>query len=305
MEASAIQIPNNDSSLVIRFKNIVDSTVITDVQAFLTFKNNDGIYEFSVIVEDSAELPVPKAKYNLTVFADDIRSLGKDYFGEYVLNTADNNEFELVLFPVGTISGTVLDRLDNLVGNAKLKFECSTDNGDLPPDYTEEYGSFTYDYAPVGDCRVSALYRDAAGFETIRVTQGNISHITIKLDKTIVSDEFFSSDSSFLLPLGIFVLLIVSFFMIKIKKPKNEDNVLDRRTKDVLKTLSEREKCVVHFLLENNYESTQNVIKHKTKIPKTSLIRIFDKLEQKKIISVDSLGTLKKIKLTDWFLGRE
>ena len=72
-----------------------------------------------------------------------------------------------------------------------------------------------------------------------------------------------------------------------------------------MKTLKDRERKVVEFLLENENKSTQSKIRYETTIPKTSLIRIFESLENKNIIKIERVGKLKKIELTEWFLGED
>ena len=48
------------------------------------------------------------------------------------------------------------------------------------------------------------------------------------------------------------------------------------------------------------------VIKYnETGIPKASLFRYIQSLERKKVIDVKKIGKVKKIKFTDWFLGKE
>ena len=59
-----------------------------------------------------------------------------------------------------------------------------------------------------------------------------------------------------------------------------------------------------YFLIDSKGHSTQAYIKNSLGIPKTSLVRIFETLEAKRIASVEMIGKMKKITLTDWFMGR-
>lgn len=77
------------------------------------------------------------------------------------------------------------------------------------------------------------------------------------------------------------------------------------RARDILKTLNEREVTITTFLLDSDHEATQAKIRNSLGIPKTSLSRAFTSLEQKKIISIARIGNMKRVKLTNWFLGRE
>ena len=81
---------------------------------------------------------------------------------------------------------------------------------------------------------------------------------------------------------------------------------LNPRARDIMKTLNEKEKRVVDFMLtQEGYRSTQASVRNDTGIPKTSLVRIFASLEAKKVIKIESIGKLKKIEFTSWFLGKE
>jgi uncharacterized membrane protein len=69
--------------------------------------------------------------------------------------------------------------------------------------------------------------------------------------------------------------------------------------------LNEKEKKIVNYLLENDNKGVQSCIRHETGIPRTSLSRCLKSLEIKKIIEVEKIGKAVKIKLTDWFLGKD
>ena len=77
------------------------------------------------------------------------------------------------------------------------------------------------------------------------------------------------------------------------------------RMRDLMETLSEQEGQVVQFLIDSNGSATQAKIMHSTGIPKASLSRYIDKLEQKKIIETLKIGKVNKIKLSKWFLKGE
>ncbi|MCX6707312.1 MAG: hypothetical protein NT001_04195 [Candidatus Woesearchaeota archaeon] len=95
------------------------------------------------------------------------------------------------------------------------------------------------------------------------------------------------------------------------KETKEEDpaqglSEQNPRARDIIKTLNEKEKRVVDFIItQEGYKSTQASIRNDTGIPKTSLVRVFASLEAKKVVKIESIGKLKKIELTSWFLGKE
>ncbi|PIY60613.1 hypothetical protein COY95_00875, partial [Candidatus Woesearchaeota archaeon CG_4_10_14_0_8_um_filter_47_5] len=80
---------------------------------------------------------------------------------------------------------------------------------------------------------------------------------------------------------------------------------LSNRSLDIVRTLLAGEQNVVTYLLENNGGGTQASAKHATGLPLTSLHRYIQSLETKNILVVEKIGKMKKIRLSDWFLGDE
>ncbi|MFC1697073.1 helix-turn-helix transcriptional regulator, partial [Nanoarchaeota archaeon] len=78
-----------------------------------------------------------------------------------------------------------------------------------------------------------------------------------------------------------------------------------KRAKDIMETLTDKEKEVVNFIIKSKGETTQAKVYHETGIAKSSLHRQVKSLENKKVIDVMKVGKVKKIKFTDWFLGKE
>ncbi len=77
------------------------------------------------------------------------------------------------------------------------------------------------------------------------------------------------------------------------------------RSTDIIKTLGENEKKVAEYLLHNGHHSTQARIKNSIGMPKTSLSRTLHMLERKRVVEIERIGKLKKVRLTQWFLGKE
>ena len=109
-------------------------------------------------------------------------------------------------------------------------------------------------------------------------------------------------------------LFVIVFFLLrkpkkpvkeKIEAPKIKEKKPKSRKTDIMKTLNPREKNVVNFLLENKNHSSQNNIKNNLGIPKTTLIRLFQALEAKNIVSIERIGKMKKITLTSWFTSED
>jgi uncharacterized membrane protein len=66
--------------------------------------------------------------------------------------------------------------------------------------------------------------------------------------------------------------------------------------------LKGNEREIIDFIILRNNSSTSSKIRHGLKIPKTSLSRILDRLESKKILKIEREGTLKRVKISDWLI---
>jgi uncharacterized membrane protein len=256
-------------------------------------------------------LELDEGGYEADLRANDLSTPGKDYHGTASLEVENTLIKAILLYPVGTLRGIVKDKLDNVVSNAKLKFECSGNCPDGFPEATDDFGSFSVEYMPIGECTIYASYRDMTGRLSIDMGRGNLSNYEIMMDKSLLREK--SNLASWMISIAI--LLIIAYFAIKYnmigkaspkkeKKEKEEKRAEDKAMKKIMETLNEREKKVVSYLLEHNNASMQSSVRHATSLPRTTLSRIVNSLEKKKIIEVEKHGKSVKLTLTDFFLGK-
>jgi len=71
---------------------------------------------------------------------------------------------------------------------------------------------------------------------------------------------------------------------------------------DLIQTLNRNEKDIVETLIDLNGVATATKIRIKTGLPKTTVFRILNSLEKKKIIEFEDFSNMKKAKLTNFFL---
>jgi len=252
---------------------------------------------------------------------DDPATPEQDYFTEEGIVVDGSKESIIKTFyltPIGTIEGEVLGADNKLVSGADLKFKCSKDLNIEYPEKTDKFGSFKTHLVPAGKCKIYATSKNLVGNNDVVVVKGNSSSVKILLEQSLTP----RSKAYIYYIVGGVLLLVVIFFLFrfikklkrrKSKKPKKKKlkekignkEELNPRARDVMQTLNEREKAVAEFLLKHKNKSTQAKIRYETGIPKTTLVRTFQALEAKKVIDVERIGRLKKIKLTDWFLGKE
>ncbi|MBI1972909.1 hypothetical protein HYS50_02805 [Candidatus Woesearchaeota archaeon] len=298
--------------------NVLANIIILDKET------NDERMISSYVQKNPVTMSLQQGRYAFIFKIDSLQTPGKDYYGEIEIDLERDTAREVIVFPVGSFDGVVYDTLDNLVSRAALKIECNKEYGEKPPGTTDKVGSFAMAYAPIGECLITATSHNAVGSQRMKVEKGMSQHIELKLNKPVIAPAF-----PYTTTILIFIILggagtLIILFLRRQKKtlhhtpqevvPKQETQEkvqkqptshLGKRTQDIINTLNEREKKVVTLLLEQHHQSTQAKVRYGTGIPKTSLVRIFTSLQNKKIISVETIGKLKKIKLTDWFLEKE
>jgi len=293
MESASIALPSEE---VVYITLTYNHRLLDDLIVLVFLDDADPV---QVITDNSGRFGIEKGAYKkLELKADDLATPGKDYYGEFTLEDV-NRDIELELFQVGSIRGLVLDDLDNVVPNAELHFECDNEIGAKPPLKTNKFGAFTYDFSPIGGCKIYASRNNEVGFSEVKAVTGQIYDTTIRLDKNVAQGSGFAQ---IIVVLLLFVIVVGAgyfsfrFVTKKVKKESRSDNIMV--------TLSHKEQNVVKYLTECKKARSQNEISREVGIPKTSLRRVIEKLERKKIVEVENIGKYKKVKISEWFLGQ-
>ena len=253
--------------------------------------------------------------YRITLKIDRISTEGKDYWAQTTIDLQRDKKEIVSALPVGSVRGEVL-KSGKIIPNAKVGFSCSGSYGELKDVQTDEFGVFEGKYLPIGNCRISGRADNLVGNKSVQIEQGKLKEIKIDL-----SGEVEQSRGVYYIIL-IIVLAVLGFFAYKLKFEKQPPQKIIKRIivqkivstkgisvtarmRDLMETLSESEAQVVQFLIDNKGSATQAKIMHSTGIPKASLSRYIDKLEQKKIIETTKIGKVNKVKLSKWFLRGE
>jgi len=290
------------------FLGLKDANTNEDISHVAIYVNING-QNIDQYISDELKINLDNGKYSITIRGDDLSTPGNDYYKKTDIVVENNLIQEIFVYPVGTVKGIVKDNLDNIVGDAELKFECTPNPEITFPSKTDKFGGFYANFVPTGKCKIFASYNGGIGFKEVDIIKGNLEDIEINLDKSIISKE-----GNILFQLGITLLIIVAlliaYFRKEIefhffKKKEKPKETINKRAKDVIETLNEKEKKIVNYLLEHEHKGVQSSIRHETGIPRTSLARCLKSLEIKKIIEVEKHGKAVKIKLTDWFLLKE
>ncbi len=306
------EIDTNTIKLILELKDINTKEPLTDIHMNIELMSVTTATKTIKYLGDNPalELNLPREDWIIILKGDLLSTTGKDYYAAYTIDlNADTNQ-TIYLLPVGSVEGMVYTdkKQRQVVEGAILKFDCNADYGDPKDMTTDTFGSFKSEWLPATTCRIYAKHENQVGSTEVTISPGTLSNTQIILDKDAVT-----KDNKIQLLLAAAGLIFLIILLIRLRKysskpPKKEQDQapnLPKRTRDIINTLNQKEKSIVTFLLENNNESTQNKIYHSTFIPKTSLTRSLLLLEQKRIIQIEKLGNLRKVKLTEWFLDKD
>lgn len=190
---------------------------------------------------------------------------------------------------------TVVDPLANLVDGASLQIYCTNAR---QSGTTDQFGTY-YALLPEENCKAYARFKDAVGVQSFIANKSQ--EITITLDKTIITIP----KTIPVWPFVVFLILLICIgAIIYLRRHKKIVQkaicpvpVKDKKFDAILDVLSDREKQIVQHLLKHKGQSTQAKIRYDTGLPKASLSRNIKNLEAKNVVSVQSIGNLKRITL--------
>lgn len=313
--------------------NIVDAQTrepIRNETVFLDFQSIDGKERWSYMAysgeDGKASLLVQKGKWIVVGKIHELQSEGSDYIS-YEMETEGGNEAELIMWPSGSIRGKVYAKDGELIADSSVGASCAYTYGEQNVK-SDAFGVFFFQYLPVGRCVVTASKGNEIGTADITVEKGKITEANVVLGERMKIEENYM----WLLAAGIIVILIViGAFVWKImgehkkKLKKTSEKIIKSREKkesrvaipvhsfgeipatqrmlDIMKALNEKEKSIVEFLLKNGGKARQSKISYTLMMPKTSLLRALYSLEHRNIVVSKKFGTIKEIKLSEWFLG--
>ena len=254
------------------------------------------------------KLVLEPGDYEIVLKVDKIETDGKDYFYKGSYTVISDSLETVMLLGAGSVRGIVYNAKGEALRNAIVEVECTADYGEKDATKTDRYGSFAMYWLPEGHCRISAAQNNRVGFENVNIEKGDLEEVEIKLGGTIAESNY--------LWLMIIAVLIGAAALMYFRKPKvakkETTKIMVVRKKeyhprilDIMRTLKDNEKKIAEYLLENKGKTTQAYIKNSLGIPKTSLARSLKMLEAKNVVSIERIGKMKKVNLTDWFLGKE
>lgn len=267
---------------------------------------------------------VPASNFGQTFEAilDSSSTPASDFYGLKMI-APNSNKLEMAVYPIGYLQGRVVDKEGNLLPKAKLSFTCYSPIALSFPEKTDVTGHFAVPKVPIGKCSIVAYTNDGAGESEFEIKQGEVTEIDISISSKIIQEN------SYVWLVAIIIVLLVlglggyliyqKYIQKKIKseisaiedreiiiesETRPQKQTLPKQTQALITTLSDKEKAIVKFLMENNNQASQAKIRHATQLPRTTLARTLQLLERKKLVQIDKEGKMVDVKLTGLFLGK-
>jgi uncharacterized membrane protein len=296
------------------FLTLTDAITKEPISDVFVRINSEQVNNYFLEADDTLKLHLESGNYNMEFLVNDPNTDGYDYFGETYLSVKNNTLKVIYLYPVGSLDGFVKDKLENVIKNAELKFQCNNVFTVDFPKGTDKFGSFSLEYVPIGECKVFGTYQDITGSQDVTISKGAKTNVDISLDQVVVSNQNYNLWGGVIIVF--FILLIIGIALSLNKKvSKKEDvgevikkevkniekSVLGSRGKDIYRTLRDNEKKVVDFLLQQGSPVHLSKIHYKTGMSKGSLFRNLESLEKKSIVETHKEGKVRKAKLSSWF----
>jgi uncharacterized membrane protein len=280
---------------------------------FLSLAFGDALFKDTL---NSSSVSVPKisGEHAFTALLDSSSTPTIDYYGSKKI-PSEENALNFMVFPVGYLQGKVLDTEGNLIPKAKLSFACFSPITVEYPENTDGIGFFSVKYAPIGTCSLIASSGEAVGTAEFEVKKGEVTSVEIVLERKIAGSNLglYLLGAIVLIVIVLIIVLLTLWWWKRKTKPSlnkieetpviPETEAIPKQTYVILQTLNDKEKSVVQFLMENHNKASQAKIRYATHIPRTSLARVLDSLQRKKLVEIDKDGKMVEVKLTKLFLG--
>ncbi|MFH0862486.1 MAG: hypothetical protein V1875_05580 [Candidatus Altiarchaeota archaeon] len=303
--------PKESSNLaVLRLVDVSTGECLSDVhiELFMSRAGAEPVETLRYVPNCTLTLDLEEGSWSIIARADDLKTDGKDYYSSVSLTQPDKQGPERVVLmkPAGSIIGTVTDSDGKIVSGARVKFDCSSDYGRQDEVQTDEYGIFKAEWLPQGQCKISALYQNMIGSTTVDLKKGRLFEVKVPLEneKAQSTNIWFYILASVMSLSAAYALLLKrrrQGLFIEEKRPSIKPSA---GMSSIIETLPHEQRPLVSVLCDSGGKLRQADICLKTGISKASVSRYVYELESRKILATHTVGNLKEVRLSEWFLSQ-
>jgi len=312
------EVEENVSGVFVILIDAENGNELKDIHVRFELENRDTkerINTIRYLLTGNTVLNIPNGRWSMVLKADDLSTEGKDYYTTLSFtyqNYSQMSKVNAYMQPVGSVRGEVIDDEGKLVVDAKVKFECSAEYGELTTTKTDTFGSFKGEWLPPSKCKISALSDDRVGSVELNIETGSLKDVSINLEKTVAPPftGHKASDNTTYIVIAIVVLALALYVFSRRRKVTYELEDIDGPINPsdamllIMETLTEEQNRIIEELLKAGGRLSQADIGYKTGIPKASVSRYIYRLESKKIVETTKIGRMKDVRISKWFLSQ-
>lgn len=243
---------------------------VIGVEALLLDEHGDPIRNAIILVDGGFQLLAPNQKlilYNESEIY--VRSTSGEGFSYRARIPENGWPSTIIMQPIGTVLGRVIDTRNNLVDSAQVRIYCSSEEHHITTDTT---GHFKV-YIEPGECIFSAEARGRSGTNITHILKGDSQEVVISMGTTSWSANKTQWPIILIIVIVLAILIGMYFFRKKPFVAQKVDAALTRK-----------ERLIIDELIIRGGKARVADIRHATQIPRTSLIRTLRTLENRNII---------------------
>ena len=302
-------IPAGDYISVLEIRDVTNALPMANSTVRFTLTKGN---ESEVLTERTGEngvvvIFVDEGNWDVQAEIDYPETAGSDFLGRMTMGFFNDTNKTFPLQPVGTVYGEVMYKDSPIAANLTLSCISSAyDPNELNRNLLHTPTGFFSLRVPAGGCTISAETAAGTGFASASVGKGGAEEAKIPVGEMQAPLPGFNLAVA--AGLSAFLLLI---WLLRMNRSKAEAEKKKQRPEAAGKKkavkeirmpagLNAREKKVVRVIIEKDGKAKQSLIYRETLIPKTSLARVIQSLEERGIVNVHPFGKTRIIELREW-----
>lgn len=199
-----------------------------------------------------------------------IRANFSPSYTHYALLPPGNTSQIVIVRPAAVVVGQVKNTRENLLAHAPVRIICPSA---VRETQTDEAGAF-YAVLPAEECVVSAEHRSVAGSIDVSLEPGTTERVLVTIESDVSTSASYNA-----LPLVLLIALLVGAGLVYLLlRPKR---YTAERAKPMLKP---NEAAIVDALMIRGGTATLSSLRSALHMPRTSLLRTLQNLEQRNVL---------------------
>ena len=183
----AVTVSAQSPNVILTLADAITKEPLDDV--YLTLIDGNKETDYFIDEDKNLKLNLDDGEHKFSFLINNPNTEGFDYYGSSSIKVEDKVIQVVYLYPIGSLNGFVKDRLENVIANANVKFECNKVININYPKKADQFGSFSLKAVPIGKCKVIGSFRDSFGTEEVQIKKGENTNVNIILNEVLIVPE--------------------------------------------------------------------------------------------------------------------